>query len=168
MPDAKIYLAKCARRAFQSGNVEFAAVLHSCPTTGQVENKVVVGDESVMPQEVQELLDAFLGVFAELTSLPPRRMLIMQLLLPGQKPPVRPPYPLPQAESLVLQNQVDELLAKGLIEPSVNPFAPFVLVVKHKNMYRLHRLGRNHNEEPVSNAQIGEDSGWLVRLGGIF
>lgn len=30
--DTKVYSAKHARRAFKSDNVEFAAVLHCCPT----------------------------------------------------------------------------------------------------------------------------------------
>lgn len=60
------------------------------------------------------------------------------------------------------------MLVKGFIELSVNSFALFVLVVKYKNMYRLYRFGRNYNEESVLNVQIGEDSGWFVRFGGIF
>lgn len=69
MSDAKIYSAKHARRAIQSENAEFVATLHSCPATGQLKSKVVVGDENVMPQKVQELLDSFSDIFTELTSL---------------------------------------------------------------------------------------------------
>lgn len=130
--DAKIYLAKHAQRAFKSGNVEFAAVLHCCPTlAGDIKTEDEEGNE-VSP-EVNKLLQVFSGVFEELTSLPSQREVDHAIeLLPGQKPPVRPPQRLLQSESQVVQNQVDELLCKGLIEPSISPFASPVLVVKHR------------------------------------
>lgn len=129
--DAKIYSAKHIRKAFKSDNVEFAAVLHCYPIVGGVRTTDVAGNEP--PPELKELLQAFSGVFDELTSLPPRREVNHAIdLLPTQKSPVKLPYRLPQAESQVVQAQVDDLLAKGLIEPSVSPFVSPVLVVKHR------------------------------------
>lgn len=56
------------------------------------------------PPEVKELLQAFSGVFDELTSLPPRRKVDHAIdLMSGQKPRVRPPYRLPQSKSQVVQ-----------------------------------------------------------------
>jgi hypothetical protein len=54
-------------------------------------------------------------------------------LEPGTEPPSRPPYRLSHEEMAELNKQLDELLAKGFIRPSVSPYGAPILFVKKKS-----------------------------------
>ena len=50
----------------------------------------------------------------------------------------QPPYRLPKSRHVIVQEEIKELLAAGIIESSQSPWAsPIVLVPKKDNMYRL-------------------------------
>jgi hypothetical protein len=67
-------------------------------------------------------------------GLPPSRNVDYAIELePGTVPPSRPPYRLSQEEMAEMKRQLDELLAKGFIRPSVSPYGAPVLFVKKKN-----------------------------------
>ena len=57
---------------------------------------------------------------------------------PGAVPPFRPIYRLSPLEKEEVAEQIGELLAKGLIEPSLSPFgAPILFVAKQDGSLRM-------------------------------
>jgi hypothetical protein len=86
--------------------------------------------------EAESLLDEFSDVFpADLPpGLPPERSVDHRIeLIPGAAPPNRPIIRMSQQEPDSLREQLDDLLAKGFIRPSVSPFGSPVLFVKKKD-----------------------------------
>ncbi|EGD74825.1 hypothetical protein PTSG_12531 [Salpingoeca rosetta] len=81
------------------------------------------------------LLEEFADVFPEeLPGLPPRRDIDHAIdLKPGATPPSKAPYRLSTDELKELRTQLDELLAKGLIEASTSPYGAPILFVKKKD-----------------------------------
>ncbi|MCO5548469.1 hypothetical protein L7F22_001927 [Adiantum nelumboides] len=68
-------------------------------------------------------------------------------LVPGSSPPNRPPYRVSAAQQKEIMSQVEELLEKGLIQPSSSPFCSPVLLVQKKdgswpNLYRIKKAFR--------------------------
>ncbi|KAJ9513216.1 hypothetical protein QJQ45_029520 [Haematococcus lacustris] len=85
-------------------------------------------------QALNALLDEYADVFAPITSLPPERPVGHAIpLVPDARPSVVPPYRMSQDEHAELKKQVQDLLAKGMIEPSSCPFAAPILFVKKKS-----------------------------------
>ncbi|KAJ9524855.1 hypothetical protein QJQ45_003021 [Haematococcus lacustris] len=80
------------------------------------------------------LLDEYADVFAPITSLPPERPVGHAIpLVPDARTAVVPQYRMSQDEHAELKKQVQDLLAKGMIEPSSSPFAAPILFVKKKS-----------------------------------
>lgn len=77
----------------------------------------------------------FPDVFPEdLPGLPPHRVVDFHIdLIPGATPISRAPYRMAPAEMVELKKQLDELLQKGYIRPSVSPWGVPVLFVKKKD-----------------------------------
>ena len=77
----------------------------------------------------------FLDVFPEdLPGLPPEREVDFAIdLAPGTEPISRAPYRMAPAELKELKDQLQDLLAKGFIRPSVSPWGAPVLFVKKKD-----------------------------------
>ncbi|KAJ9529338.1 hypothetical protein QJQ45_013665 [Haematococcus lacustris] len=85
-------------------------------------------------QALNALLDEYADVFAPITSLPPERPVGHAIpLVPDARPSVVPQYRMSQEEHAELKKQVQDLLAKGMIEPSSSPFAAPILYVKKKS-----------------------------------
>jgi hypothetical protein len=81
------------------------------------------------------VLKEFADVFPDdlPADLPPSRTVDFAIdLEPGHTPPSRPPYRLSRDELVELKEQLDELLAKGFIQPSVSPYGAPVLFVRKK------------------------------------
>ena len=83
---------------------------------------------------------AFLSQFSDCFSdslpsqLPPERSEDHAIdLVPGSSPPNRPPYRVSAAQQKEILCQVNELLEKGLIQPSSSPFCSPVLLVQKKD-----------------------------------
>ncbi|KAK9079891.1 hypothetical protein SSX86_001564 [Deinandra increscens subsp. villosa] len=80
---------------------------------------------------VQEFKDVFLD---DLPGLPPDRDVEFKIdLVPNAKPVAKAPYRLAPAELQELKTQIQELLDKGFIRPSVSPWGAPVLFVKKKD-----------------------------------
>ena len=81
----------------------------------------------------------FLNVFPEnLLGLPPDRELEFEIkLLLGSAPVSIPPYRMAPTELKELKTQLQDLVDKGFIRPSVYPWGSPVLFVKKKDEMRL-------------------------------
>ena len=77
----------------------------------------------------------YTGVFPEdLCGLPPKRVVDFHIdLMSGVTPISKVPYRMAPAEMAELKKQLDELLEKGYIRPSVSPWGAPVLFVKKKD-----------------------------------
>ena len=77
----------------------------------------------------------FPDVFPEdLSGLPPDREIEFSIdLLPGSSPIFEAPYQMAPAELRALKEQLQELLDKGCIRPSVSPWGALVLFVREKD-----------------------------------
>ncbi|CAL1388171.1 unnamed protein product [Linum trigynum] len=95
---------------------------------------VVEVKEEKDPKDV-EVVNEFLDVFpSDLPGLPPDREVEFTIeLLPGTAPISIPPYRMAPVELKELKEQLQELLDKGFIRPSVSPWGAPVLFVKKKD-----------------------------------
>ena len=80
---------------------------------------------------VREFPDVFLD---DIAGLPPEREVEFTIdLIPGTEPISIPPYRMAPAELRELKAQLEELLSKGFIRPSISPWGAPVLFVKKKD-----------------------------------
>ena len=76
----------------------------------------------------------FPEVFQKVPGLPPDREIKFAIeLLPGTTPISKAPYRMAPTELAELKKQLQELLDKGLIRPSVSPWGAPILFVKKKD-----------------------------------
>ena len=69
----------------------------------------------------------------DIARLPPEREVESTIdLIPGTEPISIPPYRMAPAELRELKAQLEELLSKGFIRPSISPWGAPVLFVKKK------------------------------------
>ncbi|KAJ0932532.1 putative nucleotidyltransferase, Ribonuclease H [Helianthus annuus] len=96
-----------------------------------------VGDaRQTLPKlEDVEVVNKFPDIFPEeLPGLPPEREIEFRIELnPGAKPVAKAPYRLAPTEMRELMTQLQDLLDKGFIRPSVSPWGAPVLFVKKKD-----------------------------------
>ena len=94
---------------------------------------VETGKEGTILDEipvVREFPDVFLD---DITGLPPEREVEFTIdLILGTEPISIPPYRMAPAELRELKAQLEELLSKGFIRPSISPWGALVLFVKKK------------------------------------
>jgi hypothetical protein len=88
-----------------------------------------------MKLEDVEIVREYKDVFPdELPGLPPEREIDFSIeLIPGTAPISQAPYRMAPAELKELKTQLQELLDKGFIRPSVSPWGAPVLFVKKKD-----------------------------------
>ena len=80
---------------------------------------------------VKEFPDVFPD---DISGLPPDREVEFTIdLIPDTEPISIPPYRMAPAELRELKAQLEELLSKGFIRPSISPWGAPVLFVKKKN-----------------------------------
>jgi hypothetical protein len=80
------------------------------------------------------ILEDFEDVFKEVPRLPPRRDIDFSINLMHRATPVsRTPYRMSTPELKELQMQLEELLKKGYIRPSVSPWGARILFVRNKD-----------------------------------
>ncbi|WRX08486.1 Reverse transcriptase domain - like 6 [Theobroma cacao] len=98
---------------------------------------VVVKDTQAKIRDVTQVLvvKEFVDVFPEeLPGLPPEREIEFCIdLIPETRPISIPPYRMAPAELKELKDQLEDLLDKGFIRPSVSPWGAPVLFVKMKD-----------------------------------
>jgi hypothetical protein len=111
-------LKKCYRKGCQL----FAAQVGETP-----KDKVPsIGDHAVLTE--------FEDIFQEVLRLPPKRDIDFFInLMPRAAPVSKAPYRMSTPEMKELQLQLEELLKKGYIRPSVSPWGAPVLFVKKKD-----------------------------------
>ena len=91
--------------------------------------------QSLQPQ-IEKLLKEYKDVFPDElpNGLPPSRAIEHHIdLVPGAEPTSRAPFSLSFGELQEMKKQLDELLEKGHIRPSVSPFGAPVLFIKKKD-----------------------------------
>jgi hypothetical protein len=80
------------------------------------------------------VLENFEDVFREVLGLPPKRDIDLSIkLMPRAAPVSKTPYRMSTPKLKELQMQLEELLKKGYIRPSVSPWGALVLFVKKKD-----------------------------------
>jgi hypothetical protein len=89
--------------------------------------------DKVSNLEDYAVLEDFEDVFKEVLGLPPRRDIDFSInLMPGAALVSKTPYRMSTPELKELQMQLEELLKKGYIHPSVSPWDALVLFVRKK------------------------------------
>ena len=110
---------------------------------------------SQLDQERLEFLKLYKDYFSEalLGQLPPERPKDHSILeVPGSSPPNRAPYRVSVAQQEEIMSQVNELLEKGLIEPSSLPYcSPILLVQKKDGSWRMCIDYRALNKNTIKN-----------------
>ncbi|EOY03326.1 DNA/RNA polymerases superfamily protein [Theobroma cacao] len=111
-----------ARRLLRQGCIGYLAVVK--------DSQAKIGDVTQV-SVVKEFVDVFPE---ELPSLPPEREVEFCIdLIPDTRPISIPPYRMAPAELKELKDQLEDLLDKGFIRPSVSPWGAPVLFVKKKD-----------------------------------
>ena len=95
---------------------------------------VETGKEGTILDEIPVVRE-FPDVFPDdIAGLPPEREVEFTIdLIPGTEPISIPPYRMAPAELRELKDQLEELLSKGFIRPSISPWGAPVLFVKKKD-----------------------------------
>ncbi|XP_057518465.1 uncharacterized protein LOC130799384 [Amaranthus tricolor] len=111
-------------------------------------------EDKVMTLETVPVVNEFMDVFPdEIPGMPPTRDFEFTIdLVPGAGPISKAPYRMAPAEMEELRKQVEELLEKGYIRPSVSPWgAPVLFVRKKDGSMRLCIDYRELNKVTVKN-----------------
>lgn len=88
-----------------------------------------------VPPVVQQVVDEFPDVFAELTGLPPRRSCDHRITwISGPQPVNVRPYRHKPDHKDEIEAQIAEMLEAGVIQPSSSPFSSPVILVKKKDI----------------------------------
>ena len=89
----------------------------------------------------------------KILGIPPKRDIDFRIdLVPGTEPISKTPYRMIAHELVELKVQLEELLAKGLIRPSVSPWgAPVIFVKKKDGSLRLCIDYRQLNKVTIKN-----------------
>jgi hypothetical protein len=103
--------------------------------------------------EYFSVLQEFEDVFQEIPGFPPKREIDFSIdLVPGAAPVSKTPYRMSTPELKELQMQLEELLKKGYIRPSVSPWgAPILFVKKKDGTLRLCIDFRQLNKSTIKN-----------------
>ena len=103
--------------------------------------------------QLQKLLESYSGIFEEPKSLPPKRVIDHKISLkPDSKPINLRPYRFSHFQKIEVEKITQELLQKGLIQPSTSCYSSPVLLVKKKDeSWRMCIDYRRLNEETVKN-----------------
>jgi hypothetical protein len=96
-------------------------------------------DTKQLPPEIRQLLEKYVEVFANKVVYPPTRACNHSIpLIPGARPVNIRPYKYAPALKTEIENQVQDMLASGLIQNSSSPFSsPVLLVKKNDQSYRF-------------------------------
>ena len=108
---SKVISFICAQRLVEKGCLSYLAFIRNTSVEPPPMDSVPV---------VQKFLDVFPS---DLPSIPPDRDIDFSIdLEPGSKPISIPPYRMASAELKKLKDQLQDLLSKGFIRPSVSPW----------------------------------------------
>jgi hypothetical protein len=112
--------------------------------------------DKVKNLEDHAILEEFEDLFKEVLGLPPKRDIDFSInLMPGVALVSKTPYRMSTLEFKELQMQLEELMKKGYIHPSVSPWGAPVLFVKNKDgTLRLLRVGQSSSQH--DKCQVGD------------
>jgi len=103
-----------------------AQVVHLCPIQAEQASTETV------PAEVKQLIEVNDGLFQAPEVLPPSHAFDHKItLLPGVKPVNVKPYRYSLTKKDLIERQVKEMLANGIIRASHSPFSSPVILVKN-------------------------------------
>ncbi|KAJ9520727.1 hypothetical protein QJQ45_007586 [Haematococcus lacustris] len=126
--------AKVAARWLRKGGRAVVAVISPDGSATPEPEVTPHGLPDAIKAQLDSLLAEYSDVFTPLTGLPPERPVGHTIPLePGNRPPATPMYRLSKPEHDELKQQIQDLLAKGMIEPSSSPYAAPVLFVQKKS-----------------------------------
>ncbi|MCO5610884.1 hypothetical protein L7F22_065126 [Adiantum nelumboides] len=113
-------------------------------------------NEPMLDASLKSFLNEHAHCFSETipVELPPSRGVDDHRidLIPGTSPPNRPPYRVSLAQQEEIMSQVNELLEKGMVQPSSSPFcSPVLLVQKKDGSYRMCVDYRALNKSTIKN-----------------
>jgi len=95
----------------------------------------VLETPELAPRDIP-IVQEFLEVFQEVPGLPLHRKIEFAIeLVPGTAPISKAPYRMAPVELAELKKQLQELLDRGLIQPSVSPWRAPVLLGKRMGVY---------------------------------
>lgn len=106
-------------------------VLYYCQLTCES-----IGPENSLnnSEEVNKILGHFDYLFADPTSMPPKRKRNHRIVLNPHTAPINiHPYCYPQFQKNKIEKLTREMLYQGLIRPSSSPFSSLVLLVRKKD-----------------------------------
>jgi hypothetical protein len=110
------------KKCFRKGCQLFVAHLEEAP------------EDKVSNIEDHAIIKEFKDIFQEVPGLPPKRDIGFSVnLIPGAAPMSKAPYRMSTPELKKPQLQLEELLKKGYIRPSVSPWGSLVLFLKNKD-----------------------------------
>ncbi|NBK22820.1 MAG: hypothetical protein EOM68_12415, partial [Spirochaetia bacterium] len=154
---ASLCSAKAAAKDIEQGATAYLTVVTAADNTNGTAT-ATSGDfkprSARCVGDVSDLKAKYSSIFQPITGLPPKRHVDHPIdLVPGAGTPCGPVYRLAPAEIDELRRQLDDLLAKGLIEPISSPFgAPVLFVKKKKGELRLCIDYRKLNSVTIKNA----------------
>jgi hypothetical protein len=101
----------------------------------QLSPTVTTNMDSVVPSDIQQVVDQHEHLLQDPKELPPSRAYDHHIpLLPGVKPVNVKPYRYSPTQKDEIERQVCDMLANGIIQSSTSPFASPVLLVKKKDV----------------------------------
>jgi hypothetical protein len=91
-------------------------------------------EDEVVPTSIQQVVNNFADMFQEPKELPPSRLMDHHIpLIPGATAVNVKLYLYSSAQKDETEQQLQEMLRNGIIQPSISPFASPVLLVKKKD-----------------------------------
>ena len=140
------------RRELASGECEVwaGALAKKTPPDQRKKLPPIAGAQPVLDRtQLDQVLTQFADVFAPLPAgLPPARTVDHAITLePGAKPTWRPTYRKSPAKLQEVRKQLDDLLDKGWIRPSLSPYgAPILFVRKKEGTLRIDGCGMSEQQ----------------------
>ena len=124
------------RRAKKEKSPIFHVIVKNVANKSNNDNRNTAVEEDEIPRELNEMLERYKDVFPKdlPKGLPPKRPVEMKIdLIEGTNPKKGPIYKLSKLELEEMKQQIDELLALGLIRPSISPWGSPVLFIPKKD-----------------------------------
>ncbi|XP_041564487.1 uncharacterized protein LOC121467232 [Drosophila elegans] len=128
------FLAK-TRTRIQCGNLELD-ITEAETTQGEIEPEQSTDDTEPTEEEISKFLEQQMQVFEGMKGT--SNITTHKIYMKDDRPAKQRYYPRNPKQQAIINEQMDELLALGLIEPSHSPYsAPVVLVKKKNNEWRM-------------------------------
>jgi hypothetical protein len=116
-------------RLVETHAIDTCVCLHLNPTTTPIDTSPTPSDP-----RITKLITRFTTLFHNPTHLPPERPVDHKITLVGNSNPVNiRPYRYPHFQKQEIENQIKDMLASGVIQPSTSAFSSPVLLVRKKD-----------------------------------